>query len=467
VKTKLVPSAWIEKDGRRLDCGPYLSGAIEAKLLLEKLPVQKQPLCKLTLGGREGVFHAGRESRRWVEDPAFGVPFLSSSDVLVTDLSRAPLISRKQITANPKFVLHKGWTLITRSGTIGRMVYCRPDMEGYACSEHVLRVVPDDSQILPGYLYAFLASRYGVPMVVGGTYGAIIQHIEPEHIWNLPVPRLGDEPELGVHKLIEEAAARRARATELIGRVSALLLNRLGLPEPKPMPKYSRPGISMQLASRVLKRFDAYYYASWNEEARKAFDMVPAERRACLGDVTEDVFIPGFFKRIYASDPKFGFPYLTGGDVYELSPSSEWYLSRRVPEVDRLILRARMVLVQDSGQLGGLIGRPVLVGRHLDGFACTNNMVRIVARTRIDQGFIFAVLNSEYGVRLLMREATGSSIPHLEENRIRRLVIPWPEPSLRKEIGEIAIKAQELRDSACELEAKGIELIRQTIEEIE
>jgi type I restriction enzyme S subunit len=240
----------------------------------------------------------------------------------------------------------------------------------------------------------------------------------------LPVPRLGDDRELAAHELVEKAAVKRSRATKLLQRVSELLLLRLGLPQPKPMPTHPRPGISLQAASGVLKRFDAYYYASWNEEARRAFDTVPVDQRACLGDVTEAVFIPGFFKRIYASDPKFGFPYLTGGDVYELSPSSERYLSRRVPEIDRLILHTGMVLVQDSGQLGGLIGRPVLVGRHLDGFACTNNMVRIVARNRSDQGFIFAVLNSEYGVLSvrLRRRLVTLFLAEIGRSRVRRTV---------------------------------------------
>lgn len=35
-----VMSSWMETNGLRLDSGPYLSGAIEAKVLLEKLPVK-------------------------------------------------------------------------------------------------------------------------------------------------------------------------------------------------------------------------------------------------------------------------------------------------------------------------------------------------------------------------------------------------------------------------------------------
>ena len=37
MREKIVPSAWLEKEGRRLDCGPYLSGAIETRLLLDQV----------------------------------------------------------------------------------------------------------------------------------------------------------------------------------------------------------------------------------------------------------------------------------------------------------------------------------------------------------------------------------------------------------------------------------------------
>ena len=147
---KVVPSTWLESNGRRLDCGPYLSGAMEARELLRRLPSVKELLSSITMG----IYHAGRESRLWVETDEYGVPFMGSTDVLASDLSSLPLISKKQVRANPNFTIRPGWTLITRSGTIGRMAYARNDMDGVACSEHVMRVVPDTSKVKPGYIYA-------------------------------------------------------------------------------------------------------------------------------------------------------------------------------------------------------------------------------------------------------------------------------------------------------------------------
>ena len=78
---RAIPSTWLENNGRRLDCGPYMSGAIEAIELLKKL--QTDTLEAVT----DGIFHAGREGRQYVIDAEYGVPFMGSTDILAFDLS--------------------------------------------------------------------------------------------------------------------------------------------------------------------------------------------------------------------------------------------------------------------------------------------------------------------------------------------------------------------------------------------
>jgi type I restriction enzyme S subunit len=459
-----VMSSWIEDNALRLDSAPYLSGAVEARILLDKLPVQKEPLYELTKGGLRGIFNGPRFPRVYVDDPTYGVPFLGSTDILAADLSYLPLLSRKQVSSHPELIVDEGWILITCSGTIGRMVYSRSDMKGMAGSQHFMRIVPDPDKILPGYLYAYLSSRFGVPLVVFGTYGAIIQHIEPYHIADIPIVRLEEKIESRIHELIANAATNRTEAAKLFSEASLDFINYFGFMKPKPIYKYERPNVNAVLSRLTLQRMDAYYFAQWNEDAYNEFSSVQTNMLECIGDIADQVYIPNIFKRLYAEDPNFGHPYLTGSEVYRLRPTSDRYLSKKVPGIERLILHDGMILVQDSGQLGGLIGRPVPVGRYLDGFACTNNMVRIVPRSKVDQGYIFTVLNTDYGIRLLSREATGSSIPHLEERRIKRIQIPWPDHSIREVLGRKVLQAIQLRDDACELEAKATTLTEEAIQ---
>ena len=461
MKIKEVPFSWIPRWGYRLDVDPFVGGAVEAKLALESLKAKAQPLREVTAGGVSGIVHAGRIKRHWVEDPRYGTPFLSSTDILRADLTHCSLISNKAVKGNPRLIIREGWTLITRAGTVGRMAYSRPDMDGMACTEDVLRVVPDRAIVPSGYLFAFLNGKFGLPLVTSGTYGAIIQHIEPEHLADLPVPRLGGDLEGQVHDLVERAAQSRSMAARLLADAQTNLRGLLGLGV---WAEADRGLSSTAKSAWLADRVDAYYYSSRCVWARQAFDRATNCEPRRLHTVA-DVFIPGIFKRLYADDPRFGVPYITGGDVFQIAPTSDQYLQRRVAETYGLVIKRGMILVQEAGQLGGLIGRSVLVGSYLDGFAVSNNMIRIAAKDPADVGYLFAVLSSSPGVTLIAREAAGSSIPHIEANRVRQIEIPWASRDLRTEIGAPVVEAWNLRDQACELETKARQLVERAIEE--
>lgn len=456
---KSIPSSWLVAEQHRLDCGPFTSGRIEARNKLATL--RTEPLRQLTRGGLAGMYHVGMDKLRWVSDDGHGTPFLTSSNILLADLSHQPLISTRQVEQNPLFVCPPGTTLITRSGTIGRLAYARPEIAGMAISQDVLKVVPDGSRIPAGYLYAFLSTRYGVPLIVGGTFGSIIVHIEAEDIAELPVPRFGGRLEGAVHELVERAAQAREKANTLLASAQLRLKHILGIDD--------RPsGLAVpwtQTSSRWLgDRLDAYYYSARCSAARKAFDGARNSEPRRLGAIA-DIFIPGIFKRRYADDPRFGVPYITGADVFQLAPTSSQYLQRRVAEEYGLVVRKGMILVQEAGQLGGLIGRSVLVGSYLDGFAVSNNMIRITAKDSADSGYLFALLSSGPGVVLISREAAGSSIPHIDASRVRQIEIPWASKEQRAEIGGPVQLAWNLRDEACAYDTEARSLVERAIEE--
>lgn len=459
---RIVRSTWLEEGGRRLDCNPYMSGAQEARDAILRLSVRKDALQAVTFGYSGGIYNGPVFSRIWVDDPQYGVPFIGSSNISNADLSTLPLLKRSYAKSKKLAYLEltEGTTLITCSGTIGRMAYVRPDMAGIWSSQHIMKVVPDPEQIPPGYLYAFLSSRYGVPLIVSGTYGAIIQHIEPQHIAALQVPRLDQPTEEAIAAKVEAAARARSQAVDLLREAANRLHSMLLIEQPTPVSLLPKPDIAIVPCDVFKDRGDAYYYGARNAESRNIFDRAAMNRP--LGEVAE-IFIPGIFKRLYASDPRFGSPYITGGDVFELAPMSDKYLMKRVAAEYRLLLKKGMIVVQEAGQLGGLIGRSVMVGSYLDGFSCSNNMIRIVPDDDIDGGYLFTLLASEHGVRLLSREAAGSSIPHTDEQRVKRIHVPWPSRADREEIGAPAIQARELRDQACTWEREARDILEARI----
>ena len=449
-KWKAVRAAWLEEGGRRLDCNPYMSGALEARDALRRLS-KTEILSDVT----ERIFHAGREGRTWVDDPRYGIPFMGSSDILSADLSTLPLISKKQVERNPLFKLGEAWTLITRSGTIGRMAYVRPDMAGMACSEHVLRVVPKPDRIPPGYLYAFLSSRYGVPLVVSGTYGAIIQHIEPEHIADLPVPRFESNFEQKVAQAVEAAAVERVAASQHRRAAIELLEAKIDWSD------QPRPIAIAPMASSLLGRMDAFHYSPRVEAGRSALS---SHRSVRLGDQVERVFEPSRGSRLKVSDPAFGVPFLSSSSVFELNPSAEYLVSRSLtPHLKGLLLSDCDVLLPRSGQLGGIIGRAVLPLPINVGQAGSEHLVRVRCHSPSDAAYLWAVLASEPGYWALIGTAFGSSIPSLDSSLISELMVPWLSEADRQEIATLASKAVAAQNKGNELEAAAVELLEEKI----
>ena len=449
-KWKAVRAAWLEEGGRRLDCNPYMSGALEARDALRRLS-KTEILSDVT----ERIFHAGREGRTWVDDPRYGIPFMGSSDILSADLSTLPLISKKQVERNPLFKLGEAWTLITRSGTIGRMAYVRPDMAGMACSEHVLRVVPKPDRIPPGYLYAFLSSRYGVPLVVSGTYGAIIQHIEPEHIADLPVPRFESNFEQKVAQAVEAAAVERVAASQHRRAAIELLEAKIDWSD------QPRPIAIAPMASSLLGRMDAFHYSPRVEAGRSALS---SHRSVRLGDQVERVFEPNRGSRLKVTDPAFGVPFLSSSSVFELNPSAEYLVSRSLtPHLKGLLLSDCDVLLPRSGQLGGIIGRAVLPLPINVGQAGSEHLVRVRCHSPSDAAYLWAVLASEPGYWALIGTAFGSSIPSLDSSLISELMVPWLSEADRQEIATLASKAVAAQNKGNELEAAAVELLEEKI----
>lgn len=444
MKTKSVPSSWLDRDGRRLDCNPYMSGALEAKVLLESMGARKDKLQAVTRGGASGIFHAGRIKRMWVDSPEHGRPFLSSTEILQADLSNLPFISKQAVAGNPRLPLHAGWTLITRSGTVGRMAYARQDMEGYACSEHVLRVVPDAEKIPPGYLYAYLSSKFGVPLVVGGTYGAIIQHIEPEHIADLPVPRLGAKMEWEIHMLMERAANARSQAHQLRRGALSLFYRHYGLTDLSGADTAVNHVI-FNINASSLQRLDAAHYSP---ACRAAADELAACGETKRLNEVARVFTPGIFKRLHVEDPNYGYPYFSGTELFQYDPEPRGHLSRRAPKIGDYIVRLNWLLIQDAGQLEGLIGRLVRVTPLVDNSVVSNHLMRIATETVEISAYLSVILSSPHGYRAITRNAFGSSIPQLDPAHIGALRIPWPSSAIRQQIAAPVLAAWKLEDEA-------------------
>jgi len=458
---RAIPSTWLENNGRRLDCGPYMSGAVEAKELLKKHP--NELLKNLTTGHNGGIFNGPRFPRIYVDDPAKGIPFLGSTDILDADLSFVSLLSKKQVEGNPALVLDEGWTLMTCSGTIGRMAYARSDMKGMSGSQHFMRVVPDSEKIKPGYLYAYLSSRFGVPIVVSGTYGAIIQHIEPQHIADLPVPRLGVVEEQA-HDLIQSAADLRVEAAELLETAGRMVNEQFGFPEKL---AFSHRVFSCSVApsTLVLKRLEATFHDAVAQESDRLIAGV--SRKDEFSTLGISISETGRLKQVFVNE-EYGAPFLTSGEIFRQRYEPVRFLSNRLlPDESEWATQEGDLLLARSGQVGGIIGRGVWADSRFAGGCVSVDVLRLGAQnSQVLPGYLYAYLFlTDVGYRQLIRTAAGSSIPHLSAPDVSRLLIPRCDNALETQINELVWNAGRKRAEAQEKEDGAVALVERTIEE--
>jgi len=180
------------------------------------------------------VFYPGRHKRNYCPAGPHAVPFLSGTNILQARPFGVKWQPREYKPVQAALV-QEGWILVTRSGSVGRVVYVGPSIGGYpisegvAVSEHVIRVIADPKMVDPGYLYAFLASETGSVLIDQGTYASVVQHITPQHIMSLPVPvpSAVRQKEIG-DRVRAQAAATAAAATETLSILKEMdsLVNR-------------------------------------------------------------------------------------------------------------------------------------------------------------------------------------------------------------------------------------------------
>ena len=185
IKTFSLNSAWLDTSNSiRLDASHYNPAVAK---VIEQLEESKMTLDKLGNITKD-VFMPPRVKRTYVPDIEYGIPFLQGSHVVHFKPADIKYVSKTTQKYIDKLIIRAGWILVTRSGTTGRATMALNSWDGWAASEHIFRIVPDEEKCSATYLYAFLSSDLGQIQLNSHIYGAVVDELTPEHIRNILVP---------------------------------------------------------------------------------------------------------------------------------------------------------------------------------------------------------------------------------------------------------------------------------------
>lgn len=170
------------------------------------------------------IFIPGRHKRKYVPPSDASIPFLSTTQIFhIHDIDHKyqPL----SFASSQGLLVEEGWILVTRSGSTGRVRYVNSELSQYAISDHCIRVVPDETKVDGGYLYAFLSSSVGQLLIDQGRYASVIETISHTRLGEIPIPlpKMKKQKEIGdwVRRSEEsraEANKARQAAIEIIER---------------------------------------------------------------------------------------------------------------------------------------------------------------------------------------------------------------------------------------------------------
>jgi type I restriction enzyme S subunit len=450
-----IGSRWLNKEDNRLDATSYTKGAF---LALDAIEACKAP--KTTLGELCGtIWHpvqnqARTNFKRIYTGRDHGVPFVSSREMFFLPLRPDRFLSKKMPKLSDLMV-PQGWLLLSRSGTVGNVLYVNAQLAACAISDHAIRIQP--LKVEPGYLYAFLASSYGQVIVAKGIYGGTVDEIEPKHLATIPVPMPSEGVRKSIHTKVAKAYELRDEANTLFDQAEDRLHDILGVsPFSEKDIEYlgsaEDPRAFSVAIREVTARLDATSYVPIVRSA-----LHKLKRGRCplvrLGDTDTTVTRPPRFKRVYVRRG-WGVPFFQPSHIRAFRPQRYKYLSRKAsPAVLReCMLQEGTIVVTRSGTAG----ESTLVTKRMLGWAGSDDLIRVIPRTGFDAGFLAAYFATLFAKHQMLGQLYGGVVDHIDESHVEAVLCPLVPMDLQKSIGDLVRRAVEKRDAANDLEEEAV-----------
>lgn len=455
-----IESHWLSKKGKRMDSSFYAEDVIASRILLGEL--EKNGITIESIDDfSENVFWPGRFKRKYVSEKD-GNPFLTPSEVFMF----LPKSTKFIIDYPEELSTDDNWLLITRSGTIGRCLIATKLLKTFVLSDDLIRLIPEDEKNI-GYIYAYLNTWIGQTLLKKDQYGATVKHIDPDHVLNIPIPRIS-EVEHEINKKICYAHSLREKAQMLLLEAENLLFEFLELPKIEEENIAYFGGDNGRIiksfgikSSELNLRFDVSYHLPILSQIEKHIkdSKYPNVK---LGSIIDTIFVPNRFKRPYVKN---GIPFLQGSNIPQIMPMDVKYLWSKMKNIKQTLLDKNWILMTRSGT----VGKISIVSNLLEGWAASEHILRIICKNTVHPGYIVAFLSSPYGEYQIKGKVYGAVVDEIAEkdtSLIEDIDIVLPPINVQNNIGTLIMDAYNKRDEANKIEKEAILVLENKLEEI-
>ncbi|HNW70734.1 MAG TPA: restriction endonuclease subunit S [Bacteroidales bacterium] len=256
MKSIIAKREWFDESDLRLDASFHLSDSVLIKHKYIKSPVAMTTINEQAVE----VFLGNIFKRIYVADLSRGVPYLTGSDMIKSDIESGKYLAKKQAQQLKHLMLKKGWILVSCSGTLGNVVFTNDMFENHIATHDLIRIIPNNKDVKSGFLFAYLASKYGYALLTQSSYGGVVKHIEPEHIYHIPVPIFPPENQEEIHNLITQAADLRVEANNILNKTKELFYKEYSIDNLRINYEFSKNIKLSQIANGFQNRIDSISY---------------------------------------------------------------------------------------------------------------------------------------------------------------------------------------------------------------
>lgn len=389
-----------------------------------------------------------------------GLPFFTAGQVFEDFPRVRKWLAKPFIPQADERYADTDWLLLSCSGVVGRVTAVYPHHLGKIITHDLLRVVPKDAAEY-GWLYAYMKTDFFQQIAQAAQYGHMIKHIEVAHAAAFPVIMPDKRVRRAIGDIAVDAVGKRSHAWELRDKAFVALEKALGA-RGGVMPSAStRSIVRLSSIMRSRLRLDADYYEGSVTDAEK---LVSDHSTSTLGDVTLFASDLGRFARVYGDG---GMPYVGASELFDVNakPTKHIY-AKLVREWKKYLLHKGTIIMACSGQKYGVIGRCLMLTENHEGLFGSHDLIRIVPdASKMRSGYLLTFLNDPLiGRPCVVRNAYGTSVPHLDPGDVRKIRIPRLGEDVENAIADLMDQSVTLSAEADRLENKTISLAQKEID---
>lgn len=170
--------------------------------------------------------------------------------------------------------------------------------------------------------------------------------------------------------------------------------------------------------------------------------------------LVKDCYYGGRAKRDYVSKEVEGaIGFLGSAEMLEVKPKPVKFLSSKRIDVSPFAVKKGTILISRSGTIGNV----TFVGETLSQHLVSEHAIRLIPREY--GGYLYAYLKTDTGRTLVKANTFGAVVDQIEPAHFKKVLVPNPPRTVKKEIHDLIVESYELRDRSNELLNKAEKLL--------